>query len=137
MLCLKQYKWVFHFRAVTLKEELKTKSSALSDIQKQLEYTEQDRAAVMVNLDKVNQEHAKLDKKAQTVEADLQKAQQEKEAQRKQLLSMQESLGKANKALKESESLLDTERKNHKTALEEKVCSGSSNIFPFLSCHTE
>lgn len=73
----------------------------------------------------MTEEHAKLDKKAQSLTADLQKTQQEKEAQKKELGSMQESLGKANKALKESRSALDTERKNHKSALEEKVCCRS------------
>lgn len=130
---------VFHFRTTTLKEELKKKAAALSDIQQQLERNEQDRAALKVNLDKVTQEQAKLDKKAQSLAVDLQKVQQEKEAQRKELGTTQESLGKANKALKESQSLLDTERKNHRSALEGKVCSGVCNhqnhfkiIFPFF-----
>lgn len=112
----------FSLRATALKEEIKKKAAALSDIQQQLERSEQNRAALKVNVDKVTEEHAKLDKKAQSLTADLQKSQQEKEAQRKELGSMQESLGKANKALKESRSALDTERKNHKSALEEKVC---------------
>lgn len=118
---------VFRLRTKTLKEEIKKKEAALSDIQQQLEHSEQDRAALKVNLDKVTQEQANLDKKAQSLIADLQKVQKEKEAQRKELGSTQESLGKANKALKESQSLLDTERKNHRSALEEKVCSGFCN----------
>ena len=101
----------------------------MSDAQQQLERSEQDKAALKVNLDKVTQEgnskHAELDRRAQSLTADLQKAQQEKEAQRKELASTQESLGKANKALKESRSQLDTERKNHKSAMEEKVGSVS------------
>lgn len=113
----------------------------MSDIQQQLECSEQDKAALKVNLDKVTQEgktkHAELDRKAQSLAVDLQKAQQEKEAQRKELASTQESLGKANKALKESQGQLDTERKNHKSAMGEKVgsvsCSQKQNQFrPFL-----
>lgn len=112
---------VFRFRTKTLKEEVKEKAAALSDIQQQLEHSEQDRAALKVNLDKVTQEQANLDKKAQSLIADLQKVQKEKEAQKKELGSTQESLEKANKALQDSQSLLDTERKNHRAALEEKV----------------
>lgn len=107
----------------------------MSDIQQQLEHSEQEKAALKVNLDKVTQEgkttHAELDRKAQSLAGDLQKAQQEKEAQRKELASTQGSLGKANKALKESQSQLDIERKNHKSAMEEKVgsmtCSQKQN----------
>lgn len=113
------------FRAATLQEELKKKVAALSDSQQQLECCEQDKAALKVNLDKVTQEgktqHAELDKKVQSLVADLQRTQQEKEAQRKELVSAQESLGKANKALKDSQSQLDGERKSHKSAMQEKV----------------
>lgn len=123
-------------RATTLQEELKKKAAALSDIQQQMEHSEQDKAALKMNLDKVTQEgntrHAELDRKAQSLAADLQKAQQEKEAQRKELVSTQESLGKANKALKESQSQLDTERKSHKSAMEEKVGSAQTNSIFFL-----
>lgn len=112
-------------RAATLQEELNKKAASLSDIQQQRERSEQDKAALKVSLDKVTQEgntkYAELDKKAQSLVADLQKAQQEKEAQRKELVATQENLGKANKALKESQSQLDTERKNHKSAMGEKV----------------
>ncbi len=112
-------------RATTLQEELKKKAAALSDVQQQMERSEQDKAALKVNLDKVTQEgktkQAELDSRAQTLAVDLQKAQQEKEAQRKELATTQESLGKTKKALKESQSQLDTERKNHKSAMEEKV----------------
>uniref|UniRef100_A0A8C2ZJA6 Early endosome antigen 1 n=1 Tax=Cyclopterus lumpus TaxID=8103 RepID=A0A8C2ZJA6_CYCLU len=108
----------------TLQEELKKKAAALSDIQQQLERSEQDKASLKVNLDKVVQEgetkNADLDRKSQSLTVDLQKAQQEKEAQKKELFFTQESLGKANKALKESRSQLDTERKNHKSVMEEK-----------------
>uniref|UniRef100_A0A8D3DFE0 Early endosome antigen 1 n=1 Tax=Scophthalmus maximus TaxID=52904 RepID=A0A8D3DFE0_SCOMX len=99
------------------------------DVQQQLERCEQDKAALKVNLDKVTQEgktqHAELDRRAQSLAADLQKAQQEKEAQKKELVSTQESLGKAKKALKEIQSQLDTERKSHKSTMEEKVGSVS------------
>lgn len=112
-------------RATSLQEELKKKTIALSDIQQQLENRQQEMAALKVNLGKVTQEGktqcAELEKKAQSLAADLQKAQQEKESQRKELAACQESLGKTNKALKESQSQLDTERKNHKSAVEEKV----------------
>lgn len=105
----------------SLKEELASKAAALSDTQQQLKNTEQGAAALKVNVEKVTEEHAKLDKKAQSLAGDLQKAQQEKEAQKKELISAQENLGKAKKALKETQSLLDTERKNHKATLGEKV----------------
>lgn len=99
----------------------------MSDIQQHLERCEQDKAALKLNLDKLTQEgktqYAELDRKAQSLAADLKKAQQEKEAQRQELATTQESLGKANKALKDSQSLLDTERKNYKSAMEEKVGS--------------
>lgn len=118
-------------RATTLQEELKKKAAALGDTQQQLERSEQDKAALKVNLDKVTQEgktkHAELDRKAQSLAVDLQKAQEEKEAQRKELAATQENLGKANKGLKEIQSQLDTERKNHKSAMGEKV--GSVIIF--------
>ena len=101
-------------RATTLQEELKKQAAALSDTQLQLQCCEQDKAALKVNLDKVTQEgktqHAELDRKSQSLAAELQKAQQEKEAQRKELGSTQESLGKGRKALKESQSQLDTEQ---------------------------
>lgn len=124
-------------RTTTLQEELQKKAAALSDIQQQLEQSEQDKAALKVTLDTVTEEgktkHAELDRKAQSLAGDLQKAQQEKEAQRKELASVQESLGKAKKALKESQSQLDTERKNHKSAVGEKVgsvsCSQKLNDF--------
>lgn len=115
---------------------MKKKAAAFGDMQQQLERSEQDNAALKVNLDKVTQEgktkHADLDRKAQNLTVDLQKAQQEKEAQRKELSSTQESLGKANKALKESRSQLDTERKNHKSAMEEKVHSVSCCLDHFV-----
>lgn len=120
------------------------KAAALSDIQQQLERSEQDKSALKVNLDKVAQEgktkHAEIDRKAQSLAADLQKAQQEKEAQRKELVSAQESFGKAKKALKESQSQLDTERKSHKSAMEEKVGSvnkATSVLFFYVSLSTE
>uniref|UniRef100_A0A8C4I7B1 Early endosome antigen 1 n=1 Tax=Dicentrarchus labrax TaxID=13489 RepID=A0A8C4I7B1_DICLA len=112
--------------ATTLQEELNKKAAALSDIQAQLERSEQDKVALKVNLDKVTQEgntkHAELDRKAQSLAADFQKAQQEKEAQRKELATTQENLGKANKALKECQGQLDTERKNHN-------CSHGPSVF--------
>uniref|UniRef100_A0A665XAN8 Early endosome antigen 1 n=1 Tax=Echeneis naucrates TaxID=173247 RepID=A0A665XAN8_ECHNA len=105
--------------------ELKKKTAALSDTKQQLDRCEQDKVALKTNLEKVTQEgksqHAELDRKAQGLAAGLQKAQQEKEAQRKELVSTQESLGRANKALKENQNQLDAERKNFKLAMEEKV----------------
>uniref|UniRef100_A0A8D3C3L1 Early endosome antigen 1 n=1 Tax=Scophthalmus maximus TaxID=52904 RepID=A0A8D3C3L1_SCOMX len=119
----------FRAETITLQEEVKKKTASLSDVQQQLERCEQDKAALKVNLDKVTQEgktqHAELDRRAQSLAADLQKAQQEKEAQKKELVSTQESLGKAKKALKEIQSQLDTERKSHKSTMEEKVGSVS------------
>uniref|UniRef100_A0A672JD84 Early endosome antigen 1 n=1 Tax=Salarias fasciatus TaxID=181472 RepID=A0A672JD84_SALFA len=115
-----------------LQEELKKKAAALSDVQQQLVCCEQEISALKVNLDKVTQEgttrQAELEKRAQSLAADLQKAQQEKEAQKKELASGQESLGKANKALKESRGQLEAERKNHKSAMEEKVGSASCSL---------
>lgn len=108
-------------RAASLKEELASKAAALSDTQQRLEHSEQDGATLKVNMEKVTEERATLDKKAQSLAGDLQKAQQEKETQKKELSSTQESLGKAKKALKEAQGLLDSERKNHKATLEEKV----------------
>lgn len=106
-----------------------SKATALSDTQQQLKRSEQGGATLKVNLEKVTEEHAKLDKKAQSLAGDLQKVQQEKEAQKKELSSTQESLGKVKKALKEAQSLLDTERKNHKATLEEKVMIWSLKNF--------
>ncbi len=104
------------------------------------QHTEQqaDRVERVITLDKQQElnkvqkkgktKYAELDRKGQSRRAeDLQKAQQEKEAQRNDLASMQGSLGKANKALKESQSQLDTERKNHKSAMEEKERSNEKN----------
>lgn len=126
-------------RAVSLREELASKAAALSDTQQQLKRTEQDAASLKVNVEKVTEEHAKLDKKAQSLAGDLQKAQQEKETQKKELISAQENLGKSKKALKETQSLLDTERKNHKATMEEKVMMWRLHFFslfvPFLSLH--
>uniref|UniRef100_A0A7N9AMV8 Early endosome antigen 1 n=1 Tax=Mastacembelus armatus TaxID=205130 RepID=A0A7N9AMV8_9TELE len=111
----------------SLQEELKKKAAALSDIQQQLEHCEQDKAVLKGNLDKATQEgktqYAELDRKVQSLAADLEKTQLEKEAQRKKLVSTQDSLGNANKALKESQSQLDIERKKHKSAMEEQVGS--------------
>lgn len=104
----------------------------MSDVQQKLAQSEQGIATLKANLEKVTQEgksqHAELDKKAQSLVAELQKAQEGKKAQQKELAATQESLGKANKALKESQSQLDTERKNHKSAIEEKV--GLVNLQP-------
>lgn len=90
-----------------------------------MERCEQEAAALKVNLDKVTQEgknqQAELSKKAQSLTVELQKTRQEKEAQRKELSAAQESLEKTNKALKESQTQLDLERKNHKSTMEEKV----------------
>lgn len=77
------------------------------------------------SLDTVTQEgktqRAELEKKTQNLSADLQKVQQEKEAQRKELVAVQENLGKTKKMLKESQSQLEAEMKNHKSVMEEKV----------------
>lgn len=118
---------------MSLKEELASKAAALSDTQEHLKRSEQDGDTLKVNMEKVTEEHAKLDKKAQGLVEDLQKSQQEKEAQKKELSSTQESLGKTKKALKETQSLLDTERKNNKATLEEKVTiKGLKNFFVCL-----
>lgn len=111
-----------HFRVRSLKEEIKTKTTALTDVQQQLKCSEQDRATLTKNLDKINQEQTKLNSKLQNLMADLQKAQQEKEAHKKEIGSLQENLANSKKALKESQNTLDAERKTHKSAVEERVC---------------
>lgn len=75
-----------------------------------------------MNLDKINQEQTKLNSKLQTLMADSQKAQQEKEAHKKEIGSLQENLANSKKALKESQNALDAERKTHKAAVVERVC---------------
>lgn len=115
----------FHFRVKRLKEEIKTKTTALTDVQQQLKCSEQDRATLTMNLDKINQEQTKLNSKLQNLMADLQKAQQEKEARKKEFSSLQENLANSKKALKESQNALDAERKTHKSAVEERVCLSS------------
>lgn len=113
---------LFHFRVLSLKEKIKTKAAALTEVQQQLKQSEQDRAALTVNLDKANQEQTQLKSKLQNLLADLQKAQLEKEAHKKEIGSLQENLGKTKKALKESQNVLDAERKTHKSAVDERVC---------------
>lgn len=113
---------VLHFRVTSLKEEIKTAATALADVQQQLKCSEQDRATLTTNLDTINQEQTKLNSKIQNLLVDLQKAQQEKEAHKKEVGSLQENLGKTKKALKESQNVLDAERKTYKSAVEEKVC---------------
>lgn len=110
---------------MTLQEELKKTTAALSDSQKRLEGSEQQRAALKLDVDRLSQEgarqQAELQRKHQSLAADLLKVQQEKDGHRKELLSAQESLAQANKALRDSQSQLDSERKRHKSAMEEKV----------------
>lgn len=121
------WQYVAPFRCVALQEELKTKTSSLSDTQNQLDCCEQGKAALERTVAKLTQEgeaqQVEWDKKAKDLAADLLKAQQEKETQKKELTSTQESLSKTRKALKECQSQLDTERKNQKAAMEEKVSS--------------
>lgn len=112
---------LFHFRVTNLKEKIKTKTAALTEVQQQLKGCEQDRATLTTNLDKANQEQIHLNSKLQNLLADLQKAQQEKEAHKKEIGSLQENLGKTKKALKESQNVLDAERKSHQSAVEERV----------------
>lgn len=111
-----------HFSVTSLKEKIKTKTAALTEAQQQLKGSEQDRAALTKNLDRATQAQAELGSKLQNLLADLQKAQQEKEAHKKENGSLQENLGKTKKALKESQNVLDAERKTHKSAVEERVC---------------
>lgn len=125
-------------RTSTLQEEIKKKATALSDSQQQLQCCEQDKAALKVNLDKVTLEgktqQADLERKAQSLAVDLQKAQEERGSQRKELASTQESLGKANKALKEFQSQWDGERKSHKSAMVEKVGSDQLQLRRYFYC---
>uniref|UniRef100_A0A8C7KXP1 Early endosome antigen 1 n=1 Tax=Oncorhynchus kisutch TaxID=8019 RepID=A0A8C7KXP1_ONCKI len=106
-------------------EELKRKTDSLSDTRQQLERCEQEKTSLQASLDKLAQEgqvrQAELDRKAQGFAGDLQKAMQEKEAQWKELAAANDGLAKASKALKESQSQLDKERKSSKIVLEEKV----------------
>uniref|UniRef100_A0A8C7RCZ4 Early endosome antigen 1 n=1 Tax=Oncorhynchus mykiss TaxID=8022 RepID=A0A8C7RCZ4_ONCMY len=111
--------------AAVLQEELKRKTDSLSDTRQQLERCEQEKTSLQASLDKLAQEgqvrQAELDRKAQGLAGDLQKAMQEKEAQWKELAAANDGLAKASKALKESQSQLDKERKSSKIVLEEKV----------------
>uniref|UniRef100_A0A8C7VTL5 Early endosome antigen 1 n=1 Tax=Oncorhynchus mykiss TaxID=8022 RepID=A0A8C7VTL5_ONCMY len=104
---------------------LKRKTDSLSDTRQQLERCEQEKTSLQASLDKLAQEgqvrQAELDRKAQGLAGDLQKAMQEKEAQWKELAAANDGLAKASKALKESQSQLDKERKSSKIVLEEKV----------------
>uniref|UniRef100_A0A8C7RES9 Early endosome antigen 1 n=1 Tax=Oncorhynchus mykiss TaxID=8022 RepID=A0A8C7RES9_ONCMY len=101
------------------------KTDSLSDTRQQLERCEQEKTSLQASLDKLAQEgqvrQAELDRKAQGLAGDLQKAMQEKEAQWKELAAANDGLAKASKALKESQSQLDKERKSSKIVLEEKV----------------
>uniref|UniRef100_A0A673X382 Early endosome antigen 1 n=1 Tax=Salmo trutta TaxID=8032 RepID=A0A673X382_SALTR len=116
---------VSHWLAAVLQEELKRKTDSLSDTRQQLERCEQEKTSLQASLDKLAQEgqvrQAELDRKAQGLAGDLQKAMQEKEAQWKELAAANDGLAKTFKALKESQSQLDKERKSSKIVLEEKV----------------
>uniref|UniRef100_A0A8C7RA84 Early endosome antigen 1 n=1 Tax=Oncorhynchus mykiss TaxID=8022 RepID=A0A8C7RA84_ONCMY len=118
------------------------KTDSLSDTRQQLERCEQEKTSLQASLDKLAQEgqvrQAELDRKAQGLAGDLQKAMQEKEAQWKELAAANDGLAKASKALKESQSQLDKERKSSKIVLEEKVglvpdCPCSHKRFHFVS----
>uniref|UniRef100_A0A8C8IH55 Early endosome antigen 1 n=1 Tax=Oncorhynchus tshawytscha TaxID=74940 RepID=A0A8C8IH55_ONCTS len=128
--------------AAVLQEELKRKTDSLSDTRQQLERCQQEKTSLQASLDKLAQEgqvrQAELDRKAQGLAGDLQKAMQEKEAQWKELAAANDGLAKASKALKESQSQLDKERKSSKIVLEEKVglvpdCPCSHKRFNFVS----
>uniref|UniRef100_A0A4W5LUC2 Early endosome antigen 1 n=1 Tax=Hucho hucho TaxID=62062 RepID=A0A4W5LUC2_9TELE len=112
-------------RSAALQVELKRKTSSLSDTRQQLEQCEQEKTSLQVNLDKLAQEgqaqQAELDRKAQGLARELQTAQQEKEAQGKELVAVKDGLVKASKAIKDSQSQLDKERKSSKAVLEEKI----------------
>jgi len=86
-------------------------------------------------LDKLTQEgqsqRAEQDRKVQGLAADLQKAQQQRDAHGKDLGLSKESLAKVNKALKETQGRLEEERRGGKAALEEKV---SETISLFVLC---
>lgn len=122
----------FHFRVSSLKEEIKTKATALTDVQQQLKCSDHDKATLKINLDKINQEQTQLNSKLQNLIADLQKAQQEKEAHTKEICSLQENLAKSKKALKDGQNVLDAERKNHRSAVEERVCLRSRCQFNII-----
>uniref|UniRef100_A0A673WT04 Early endosome antigen 1 n=1 Tax=Salmo trutta TaxID=8032 RepID=A0A673WT04_SALTR len=123
-LCI-NYLYTYIFAAAVLQEELKRKTDSLSDTRQQLERCEQEKTSLQASLDKLAQEgqvrQAELDRKAQGLAGDLQKAMQEKEAQWKELAAANDGLAKTFKALKESQSQLDKERKSSKIVLEEKV----------------
>uniref|UniRef100_A0A8C7DQQ8 Early endosome antigen 1 n=1 Tax=Oncorhynchus kisutch TaxID=8019 RepID=A0A8C7DQQ8_ONCKI len=110
--------------AAALQVELKRKTSSLSDTRQQLEQCEQEKTSLQANLDKLAQEgqaqQAELDRKAQGLARELQTAQQEKEAQGKELVAVKDGLAKASKAMKDSQIQLDKERKSSKAVLEEK-----------------
>ncbi|KAG7279015.1 hypothetical protein CRUP_001956, partial [Coryphaenoides rupestris] len=110
--------------AATLQEELKKATANLSDVRQQLELAEKERSVLQVNLDKLTQEvqsqRAEQDRKVQGLAADLQKAQQQRDAHGKDLGLSKESLAKVNKVLKETQGQLEEERRSGKAALEEK-----------------
>uniref|UniRef100_A0A8K9XB76 Early endosome antigen 1 n=1 Tax=Oncorhynchus mykiss TaxID=8022 RepID=A0A8K9XB76_ONCMY len=103
----------------------KLKDQVTIDTRQQLEQCEQEKTSLQANLVKLAQEgqaqQAELDRKAQGLARELQTAQQEKEAQGKELVAVKDGLAKASKAMKDSQSQLDKERKSSKAVLEEKV----------------
>ncbi len=117
----------FCLSAATQQEELKKKTSTLSETKQQLEKAEKERVTLQASLDKLSQEgpkrQAELDKKVQGLSADLKKAQEEKEALTKEMATVKEALSKASKALKENQTQLEAEKKSSKATSEEKVRS--------------
>uniref|UniRef100_A0A8C5FPE9 Early endosome antigen 1 n=1 Tax=Gadus morhua TaxID=8049 RepID=A0A8C5FPE9_GADMO len=89
-----------------------------------LQTSEKERSLLQLSLDTLTQDgqaqRADLERKAKGLAADLQKAQQQRDAHGKDLVSTKESLGKVNKAMKETQGQLDSERRGSKAALEEK-----------------
>ena len=100
----------------------------LSHTRQELQTSEKERSLLQLSLDTLTQDgqaqRADLERKAKGLAADLQKAQQQRDAHGKDLVSTKESLGKVNKAMKETQGQLDSERRGSKAALEEKVSVG-------------
>lgn len=115
-------------RAAALQVELQKKSSALGDTQKHVEKLKQEHSDIKTRLEQLTEEgllqKTELEKKVQGMNTEHQKTQQERDAQAIELQKVKKDLSKASTALKESQTLLEKEKKSSTAALEEKVGFG-------------
>uniref|UniRef100_A0A8C5CB17 Early endosome antigen 1 n=1 Tax=Gadus morhua TaxID=8049 RepID=A0A8C5CB17_GADMO len=120
-----------------LRDQLKSVNADLSHTRQELQTSEKERSLLQLSLDTLTQDgqaqRADLERKAKGLAADLQKAQQQRDAHGKDLVSTKESLGKVNKAMKETQGQLDSERRGSKAALEEKVSVGIPRMVLYRS----